>query len=54
MADSQGDWSDSLGPFHAGGPYELKISGSDTIVIRDGSGRISVLCSNEFRPRAAA
>lgn len=35
QADKKGKWSASLGPFPAGGPYQLKITGKNRIVLQD-------------------
>jgi hypothetical protein len=34
-ADKTGQWSTSLGPFIAGGPYEMKIRGNKEVKLRD-------------------
>ena len=34
-ADAQGQWSASMGPFAAGGPYDMTVSGKDTVVLHD-------------------
>src|SRR5687767_10780389 len=35
MADASGAWRVDLDPAKAGGPFELKISGSNSITIKD-------------------
>ncbi len=35
LSNDKGEWKMLLGPLKAGGPYDLKISGKDTHVIRD-------------------
>ncbi len=34
-ADANGRWEAKLGPFNAGGPYELKIAGTQSLVLKD-------------------
>lgn len=34
-ADENGRWEVRLGPFNAGGPFELKVEGQETAVVRD-------------------
>ena len=34
-ADANGRWTVEMGPFQAGGPYELKVRGTSTIVVRN-------------------
>lgn len=34
-ADHKGRWSTSLGPFAAGGPYEMVIRGKNRMILRD-------------------
>src|SRR5215510_11021532 len=35
VADSQGHWQSMIGPYKPGGPYELTISGEDTLVFKN-------------------
>ncbi len=34
-ADAEGRWKVALGPFKAGGPFELTIAGKNTVVVKD-------------------
>ena len=34
-ADREGQWSASMGPFTAGGPYDMTVSGKNTVVLHD-------------------
>ena len=34
-ADARGQWSVSMGPFTAGGPYDMTVSGKNTVVLHD-------------------
>ncbi|HWM68719.1 MAG TPA: sialate O-acetylesterase [Steroidobacteraceae bacterium] len=34
-ADARGQWSASMGPFTAGGPYDMTVSGKNTVVLHD-------------------
>src|ERR1700742_677851 len=34
-ADSKGKWEVKLGPFKAGGPYEMTIAGKNTVVLKN-------------------
>src|SRR5262245_8607199 len=35
VADSQGHWQTMIGPYKPGGPYELTISGENTLVFKN-------------------
>ena len=35
VSDQEGNWKATLNPMEAGGPYEMKIIGQDTIILKD-------------------